>query len=127
MAEVLSIISISAFIIFGALLFLTIVLAIKFNIPKIIGDLSGHTAKKSIEHIREKNEKTGKKPFKPSIINVNRGKVTENMDTDILSDGTEVLSNVTDILERTDELTTQSAVRFTIVKEVVLIHTDEVI
>jgi hypothetical protein len=49
------------------------------------------------------------------------------MDTDILSDGTEVLSNVTDILERTDELTTQSAVRFTIVKEIVLIHTDEVI
>lgn len=36
-----------------------------FKIPIVIGDLSGRTAKKSIERMRLNNEKTGNKSYKP--------------------------------------------------------------
>lgn len=77
MAEVLSIISIVSFVLAGVFLILAVFFWIKFGIPKIIGDLTGRTAKASIAKMRENNEKTGVKSFKPSAGNIERGKLTE--------------------------------------------------
>lgn len=51
----------------------------KFEIPSVISDLSGRTAKKSIQKLRENNEKSGKKVFKSSTTNIQRGMLTDTM------------------------------------------------
>lgn len=79
MAETLSMISIIAFVLAGICLVATIILFIYFKIPSIIGDLSGKTARKSIEQMRQNNEKTGNKSYKPSKVNEKRGKLTDSI------------------------------------------------
>lgn len=79
MARVLSIVSTVSFVLAGIFLIIAILLWIKFGILNIIGDLSGRTAKKSIAKMRENNEKVGKKSFKPSFVNLGRGKLTDAM------------------------------------------------
>ena len=63
----------------GLMLVLSIILFIVLHIPSVIGDLSGSTAKKAIEDIINKNESTGKKTYKSSRVNKERGKITEKM------------------------------------------------
>lgn len=75
----LEMISLISFILAGIGAVLAVIFWIRFNIPAVIGDLSGRTARKSIEKMRANNEKTGKKEFTPSKTNLNRGKVTELM------------------------------------------------
>ncbi len=77
MAEVLSITAIASFVLAGFFLIFAIFFWIKFKIPNIIGDLTGLTAKASIAKMRESNEKSGAKSFKPSTVNSKRGKLTE--------------------------------------------------
>lgn len=77
--EILSMISLISFILAAISFVLAVFFWIRFNIPAVIGDLSGRTARKSIEKMRTNNEKTGKKDFTPSKTNLNRGKVTELM------------------------------------------------
>lgn len=60
-------------------LFLSIALFFGFNIPKIIGNLSGRTAQIDIKKIREKNETSGVKKYKSSVVNENRGKKTDKI------------------------------------------------
>lgn len=79
MAETLSMISIIAFVLAGICLVVTLILFIYFKIPSIIGDLSGKTARKSIEQMRQNNEKTGKKSYKTSKVNEKRGKLTDSI------------------------------------------------
>lgn len=79
MAEILSIISLVSFIVSGVCFVLAIFFWIKFGIPTVIGDLSGRTARKSIAKMRERNEKTGNKTYKPSTVNANRGKITDTI------------------------------------------------
>lgn len=71
------------FYIFLVLALITLVFGvfcfIKFNIPRIIGDLSGRNAKKSIEQMRAENEKSGKKSFRPHPAAVDRGTLTEQI------------------------------------------------
>lgn len=50
---------------------------ITFKIPNIIGDLSGRNARKSIEQMRESNEKGGKKTHRPHPVASARGTLTE--------------------------------------------------
>lgn len=57
----------------------SVVLFFLLKIPKIIGDLSGATAKKAISQIREQNEKTGEKAYKSSQVNIERGKLTDKI------------------------------------------------
>ncbi len=57
----------------------SVVLFIVLNIPKIINDLSGRTAKKAIQDIREQNEKTGHKSYQVSQVNRERGKLTDKI------------------------------------------------
>lgn len=175
MANTLDIVSTVSFILAFIFLVLAVILWIKFQIIHIIGDLSGRTAKKSIAKMREKNEKTGKKSFKPSSENLQRGKLTDKMkdsekfekgvgktieeqpETGLLSENQLYNSteNITELLE--DDCTTgllnekeidrfngrvttilnekaennlikvTDDINFTMVDEVMLIHTDEMI
>lgn len=79
MAETLSLISIVSFVIAAIFLILAVILFIRFKIPSVIGDLSGRNARKSIEQMRERNEKSGNKSYKPSKVNAERGKLTGTM------------------------------------------------
>lgn len=79
MAEILSIISLISFIVSGLCFVLAIFFFVKFGIPTVIGDLTGRTARKSIAKMRESNEKSGNKSYKPSTANINRGKITDTM------------------------------------------------
>ena len=76
MADILSNISIVLYVIAGVCLVITVLLWFAFDIPTVIGDLSGRTAKKSIAKMRENNERSGVKSFKSSKTNLERGKLT---------------------------------------------------
>lgn len=80
MANVLSIISIVSFVLAGICFVLAVFFWFRFKIPAVIGDLSGRTARKSIAKLREGNEKSGVKAFRPSMVNVERGKLTATME-----------------------------------------------
>ena len=58
---------------------LSVVLFFVLNIPKIIGDLSGRTARKAIADIRKQNEESGDKTFGTSEVNRERGKLTDKI------------------------------------------------
>ena len=79
MAETLSMISIISFAGAAVCLVMAIIFFVYFKIPSVIGDLSGRTARKSIEQMRVMNEKSGKKVYKPDKVNLERGKLTATM------------------------------------------------
>lgn len=83
MAETLQFLSIISFIVSGICLMLAVFLGIFFKIPDVVGDLSGRTARKSIAKMRTTNEKTGVKFYRTSKVNIERGKITEKMVTEI--------------------------------------------
>ena len=80
MADILNTVSVIFFIAAGVFAVLAIALWFLFKIPIVIGDLSGRTAKKSIERMRLNNEKTGNKSYKTSKSNLERGKLTGTME-----------------------------------------------
>ncbi len=55
---------------------LSVILFVQLNIPRVIGGLSGYSARKEIENIREQNMQSGKKGYQTSPVNRARGKVT---------------------------------------------------
>lgn len=75
MAETLSTISLVSFVAAGVFGILTVVLWFLFKIPTVIGDLSGRSAKKSIELMRKNNEKKTDKPHTSDVVNVRKGKL----------------------------------------------------
>lgn len=77
--ELLHSLSLAAYIAAGIFLLTSIVLFFLLNIKKVIGDVSGTTARKAIQTIREQNEATGNKAYKPSSVNVARGKITDKI------------------------------------------------
>lgn len=114
----INVVSIIFFIIAGASLLVAAYSFIRFNIPQVIGELSGRTAKKSIAQMRDKNLKTGDKSHRPTkaaqargtltdkiednlIINSNHSDVTELLDesTETLDNSTELLSNATEVID----------------------------
>ena len=78
-AELLSTISLISYIVAGIALVAAIFVWFYFKIPSVIGDLSGRTAKKSIEKMRQSNDRTGVKSYRASAVNMERGKLTETM------------------------------------------------
>lgn len=169
MAGVLSTLSIISFAVAGVALALAIVSWFFFEIPTVIGDLSGRTAKKSIAKMRAENERTGVKKYKESNVNRERGKLTETMsgmkgksqeadsrtetgllvenkaasvekeETGLLSDKTTAPLDAGETVLLADKNETVALGRnapaekrtggktLTILEEVMLIHTDEVI
>ena len=79
MAEILSIVSLVSYIVAAVSFALAVIFWFVFKIPTVVGDLSGRNARKSIAKMRENNEKSGNKSYRPSTINANRGKVTDTM------------------------------------------------
>lgn len=79
MAETLSMISIISFVAAAICLAVTMVFFIRFKIPSVIGDLSGRSARKSMEQMREIKEKSDNKAYRPGKINLEWGKLTETM------------------------------------------------
>ncbi len=77
--EVYRYIFIGAAILCGVMLVVAVLLFILLKIPKVIGDLTGSTARKAIKNIREQNEKSGDKAYKVSTYNRERGKVTDKI------------------------------------------------
>lgn len=55
---------------------LAVILFIQLNIPRVIGGLTGYSARKEIASIREQNAQSGKKGYQTSPINRARGKIT---------------------------------------------------
>lgn len=56
-----------------------IVLFFVLNIPRIFSDITGATARKAIENIRQKNEESGDKVYRSSHVNIARGRVTDKI------------------------------------------------
>lgn len=73
MAETLSTLSILSFAVAGGCLVLAIFFWFFFQIPLVIGDLSGTTARKTIARMRAANEKAGVKRDAEGKINAARG------------------------------------------------------
>lgn len=77
--ELLQTIALVAYILAGVLFVIAVVLFFILNVPKLYGDITGSIAKKAIENIRQQNESTGNKAYKPSPVNASRGKITEKI------------------------------------------------
>lgn len=77
--EQLQTLSLVSYIIAGVLVLATIALFFLLDIKKVIGDVTGATARKAINTIREQNEASGDKAYKPSPVNAARGKLTDKI------------------------------------------------
>ena len=91
--EIYRYIFIGAAILCGAMLITSILLFILLKIPKVIGDLTGRTARKAIENIRNQNESSGDKTYRSSLVNQERGKLTDK-----ISPSGRLIRNPTDLL-----------------------------
>lgn len=80
-APIFRIISIVCFSAAGAALLLAVFLFIKFRIISVIGDLTGKTARKSIQKMREENEKSGVKSHRPTPLAAQRGPITKPIES----------------------------------------------
>ncbi len=67
------------FVVAGVLFVVAGILFFRFDIIRIIGDVTGSTARKAIEDIRKGNELSGDKAYKPSAVNKSRGKLTDKI------------------------------------------------
>ena len=63
----------------GLFFVIATVLFFTMNIPKVISDLTGRTARKAIENIRMQNEQSGDKSYQSSAVNLERGKSTDKI------------------------------------------------
>ena len=95
MADVMHSLSIVLFVLSGVFVALTIILFKAFNVPNLIGDLSGRNARKSIALMRKENEKKLERK-KTYVTPANSCKQeTRGQRLNVLNDsgfGTEVLS-----------------------------------
>lgn len=63
----------------GIFFVIAVILFFTLNIPKVISDLTGRTARKAIENIRMQNEQSGDKTYQSSAVNLERGKLTDKI------------------------------------------------
>lgn len=63
----------------GVMFLVSVFIFVFYNIPKVISDLSGATARKAINNIRRQNEESGEKSYKPSAFNEARGRLTDKI------------------------------------------------
>ena len=61
------------------MLIISVILFFVYRIPSVVGDLTGRTARKAIEEIRNQNESSGNKVYKTSQVNRQRGKLTDKI------------------------------------------------
>jgi hypothetical protein len=63
----------------AVMLVVSVLLFIRFKIPKVIGDVTGSTARKAVKEIRNHNITSGDKAYQSSPVNLARGKVTDKI------------------------------------------------
>lgn len=63
----------------GVFFVIAVILFFTLKIPKVISDLTGRTARKAIENIRMQNEQSGDKTYQSSVVNLERGKITDKI------------------------------------------------
>lgn len=156
MVEMIEKLSVIAFLAAIVCLLLAVFIWFRFRILSVINDLSGKTAKKAIEQIRSNNIRSGDKAYRSSQVNISRGSLTESIPdvpvdeteklpkeqlgsltpettlfredgkTELLLnyEGTTVLNNSTN---HAVDVSERPKVEITILEQVVLIHTSEVI
>jgi hypothetical protein len=104
MSSILSTVSGISFVLACVFLLISVLFFIRFDIPGIIGDLTGRTAKKTIANMRKSNEENAKKAFSANRINANPNKYinpiknlekidnkTDNLNSDSDQSGTVML------------------------------------
>ena len=79
MANIFKISTIVLFVLASVCLAFAIFAFITFKIPNVIGDLTGRNARRSIEQMRQENEKGGKKSHRPHPVASDRGTLTEQI------------------------------------------------
>lgn len=89
MAAKLSMASVILLVLSAVFLFLAIFFFLLFNIPSVISDLSGRTAKRSISKLRAANEKSSSKFYGSSDQNKARGKLTDRIEKPAKGDSAE--------------------------------------
>lgn len=77
--ELLKNLSLISFIVAGAFVAASVAIFFLLDIRKVIGDVTGSTARKAINNIRRQNESTGNKAYKSSPVNIARGKTTDEI------------------------------------------------
>ena len=70
---------IGAAILAAILFIISVILFFVLKIPSVIGDLSGATARKAIENIRNQNESQGENVYKSNAVNKERSKLTDKI------------------------------------------------
>lgn len=151
LAQIYQTVSIVAFSLAGASLAFAIFCFFKFRIIKIMNDLSGRTARKSIAKRRAENEKSGDKSFRPSPKAKARGaktdkirkngrsvnkkqavsnmqvKNTDKSEISLETNETELLSEGTVLLTADSVLAPAVYDKLEMIQSIVIIHTNEVI
>lgn len=79
MAETLQSISVAAFVLAVGFLIIAVFLWFHFKIPMVYNDLTGRTAKKSIEKFRKTNERAGRGAFQPHTGTRGRPGITSSI------------------------------------------------
>ncbi|MCP8969383.1 hypothetical protein [Ectobacillus ponti] len=70
------VVSVAGYALAGILFAAAVFMFFKMNIWAVIGDVTGRTAAKQIQQIRELNQRTGEKRHRPDVFNVERGPLT---------------------------------------------------
>ena len=122
MADTLSLLSVVAFTIAGISLAAAVFFWFFFKISSVIGDLSGKNAKRSIETMRETNEKAGNKIYRGSsgemhgkpeagagtgILTENRTEGEETERTELLTGNEKIIPDMQDSELLREEETTE--------------------
>ena len=141
MAEVLHSLSIVLLIISGVLMITSIVLWRVFKIPKVIGDLSGSNARKSIANLRAENEKKSRlkethirktgKTSETGLLKENVALMYESNSTELLvsderfgpGDISKETAPMTGEIMRTEKKTPQ--IKIKMINEELIVHTYE--
>ena len=129
MAEILFTVSLVSFIVSGVAFVATAFCWFKFKIPQVVGDLSGRTAKKSIERMRAGYEKSGDKSG-TGLFSGNMVRGTGAEETCVLAEGqcTEKITGETEPFQKHEVLPASSAGnQLMMLEEIIMLHTDEVI
>ncbi len=118
-------ISVISFIVMTVLLVVTIILFFVYNIPAVIGDLTGKTARKQVAEIREQNRNIG---IRKNVIRDYESVVNNEKLTEYLSEETVLLDSNTELLQETTLLLPQDSENsFIVTKDIVIVHSDKII
>lgn len=77
--ELLQTLSLVAYLVAVAFLIVAVALFFLLDVPKLYGEVSGLTARRAIEAIRQQNVNSGSLAYKPSSVNAERGRLTDKI------------------------------------------------